>query len=121
MTKGQDVWAVGAAVVTGLLAGAVASGGASADAVAPALLLGCVGLAVAGICLLGVRQNHPWWLVVLAAALFASFAVTLVAHLAIDADEENLASLVSSAVLAALFGAGCAALVGLIVRHQDRL
>src|SRR4051812_38380207 len=104
MPKGQDVWAACTAVVAGLLAGGVASGGATPDALAPALLLGCVGLAVVGICLLGVRQKYPWRAVVLGSALFACIAVTLVACLAIDVDEENLASLVSSAVLAALFG-----------------
>ncbi len=119
MAKRQQLWAISAAVVAGLLTGAVLSGGATGDAVAPALLLGSVGLAVAGICLVGVRQRYPWPAVILGSALFASVTVTLVAYGVVGSDEESLASLVSSAVLAAAFGAGCAALVGMIVRDPE--
>jgi hypothetical protein len=106
--------AVVAGLVPGLLAGAAIAGDVD-DALEPALWVGGMGLMVAALCLRGVRMGVPWPGLMLASTVAAGAAAALLAVAVIARDGEKVSSLTSSTGLGALFGAGCAALVRVIV------
>ena len=118
MTRGGQARAVVAALVAGLLAGAAVSGDVG-NALAPALCVGGMGLTVAGLCLLGLRTGVPWPALVLASTVTAGAGAIMLAFAVVAGDSETVPSLVSSAVLGALFGAGCAALVRVVLNEDQ--
>jgi hypothetical protein len=107
------VVAVTATVVAGLLAGAALAGPTYSGAKL-ALVLGGLGLLVAVLCLLGSRKGFPWSVLVLVAAATSAVVAGLLAYVVVRGDSETFASLASSTLLGAFFGAGCAGLVRLV-------